>query len=126
MLTAHNYFVSHYGDMAQDIVLSRSILLHDIGKEQTKAFHNSKGEPTEIAHFYNHERVGAYDSFACNYDLHMDDQLASALLIRWHMVPFAINHSDNPSKTEQKFKRMLGKDIWKRVKIINDCDLHAH
>ncbi len=126
MLTAYSYFAGHYGDAVQDIVLGRSILLHDIGKEQTKVFHNGKGEPTEIAHFYDHERVGAYDSFACNYDLHMDDQLASALLIRWHMAPFTVSHSDNPSKTEQKFKRMLGKDIWKQVKIINDCDLHAH
>lgn len=126
MLTAYNYFVSHYDDMAQDIVLSRSILLHDIGKEQTKGFFNGKGEPSEIAHFYDHERVGAYNSFACNYDLHMDNQLASALLIRWHMVPFAVSHSDSPSKTERKFKRMLGENIWKQIKIINDCDLHAH
>ena len=126
MLTAYSYFVSHYGDAVQDIVLGRSILLHDVGKKQTKVFHNGKGEPTEIAHFYDHERVGAYDSFVYNYDLHMGDQLASALLIRWHMAPFAISHSDNPSKTERKFKDLLGEDIWNRVMIIHDCDLHAH
>ena len=37
-------------------------LLHDIGKLETKTFINAKGEETEIAHFYNHEKVSTYNS----------------------------------------------------------------
>lgn len=37
-------------------------LLHDIGKAETKTFVNTKGETTEIAHYYNHEKVSAYMS----------------------------------------------------------------
>ena len=37
-------------------------IFHDIGKVQTKSFVNSKGETTDIAHYYNHEKVSAYIS----------------------------------------------------------------
>lgn len=49
-----------------------------------------------------------------------------ALLIRWHMIPFAVEKSDNPGKTESKFKGLLGENIWKQVAVLNDCDRHAH
>lgn len=60
-MTAWQYLISHY--KGADAALLRATLLHDIGKEKTKVFHDIKGNPTEIAHFYHHERVGAYDSF---------------------------------------------------------------
>ena len=106
--------------------LLRAALLHDIGKEKTKAFVNSKGEPSEIAHFYNHERVGAYDSFLYTGDMSAADALHVALLIRWHMAPFVISHSEHPDKTEQKFRRLLGEDVWNEIKILHECDLRAH
>lgn len=126
MLTAFEYFDKKYPNSLDDLVLGRSIALHDIGKEHTKVFHNMKGEPTDIAHFYGHERVGAYDSFAHTSDLSPQERLEVALLIRWHMAPFAVKHSDNPGKTERKFKNLLGDDIWNKVMILHDCDLQAH
>lgn len=126
MLAAFEYFDKKYPHLLNDLALGRAIALHDIGKEHTKVFHNMKGEPTDIAHFYGHERVGAYDSFTYTADLPPQERLDVALLIRWHMAPFAVNHSDNPSKTERKFKGLLGEDIWNRVMIVHDCDLHAH
>lgn len=33
---------------------------HDIGKFYTKTFQDRKGNPTDIAHFYNHQNVGAW------------------------------------------------------------------
>ena len=38
-------------------------LIHDCGKPRCKTYINTKGEKTEIAHYYSHENVGAYDSF---------------------------------------------------------------
>ena len=106
--------------------MNRAVLLHDIGKGKTKVFHDTKGNPTDIAHFYNHERVGAYDSFCYTTNLSHNDRLLVAILIRWHMWPYAVEKSDNPSKTANKVRRLLGEDIWKQIMVLNDCDRHAH
>lgn len=126
MLAAYEYFDKHYPNQVSNVVLERAVMLHDIGKEYTKVFCNAKGEPTDIAHYYQHERVGAYQSFTYTADLPLDGRLQVALLIRWHMAPFAVSKSDHPSKTEKKFKDLLGEDIWNQVMVLNDCDRHAH
>lgn len=106
--------------------MNRATLLHDIGKGKTKVFHDTKGNQTDIAHFYNHERVGAYDSFCYTANLSHDDRLLVALLIRWYMWPYAVEKSDNPSKTANKVRRLVGEDIWNQIMVLNDCDRHAH
>lgn len=123
-MTAWQYLISHY--KGADAALLRATLLHDIGKEKTKVFHDIKGNPTEIAHFYHHERVGAYDSFCYTGDLSPNQRLTVALLIRWHMWPYAVEKSGNPSKTVSKIKRLLGNDIWNQVMVLNACDRNAH
>ena len=37
-----------------------ALLFHDLGKLYTKGFFNSKGEPSEVAHYYSHENVSSY------------------------------------------------------------------
>ena len=123
-MATQQYLLTHYKDF--DICLSRAALLHDIGKERAKVFHDAKGNPTEIAHYYQHERMGAYESFGYTSDLSMEQRLKVALLIRWHMWPYAVEKSDSPSKTANKIRRLLGEDIWKEVMVLNDCDRHAH
>lgn len=123
-MTTQQYLITHYKDY--DKAMYWAALLHDIGKEKTKVFHDAKGNPSEIAHFYNHERVGAYDSFFYTGSLEKDERIKVALLIRWHMRPYAIDRSDNPSKTENKVKNLLGDDIWNQITVLNDCDRHAH
>lgn len=51
------------------ITLIVAASLHDIGKKFVKAFKNSRGEPSEIAHFYNHHNVGSYfaSDYLCEY-----------------------------------------------------------
>lgn len=123
-VAAQMYLKKHYPDA--DFVLNQATLLHDIGKETTKVFHDSNGNPTEIAHYYHHERVGAYDSFAYTTNMSNKDRLRTALLIRWHMWPFVVAKSDSPAKTENKIKRLVGEDIWRQIMTLHDCDLHAH
>lgn len=123
-MVAWQYLISNYTDF--DTALARATLLHDIGKEKTKVFQDSKGNPSDIAHFYDHERVGSYDSFCYTGDLDTAQRLKVALLIRWHMWPYAVEKSDNPGKTVSKVKRLLGNDIWKQVMVLNDCDRNAH
>lgn len=126
MLAAYEYFDKHYPNQVSNVALERAVMLHDIGKEHTKVFCNAKGEPTDIAHYYQHERVGAYQSFTYTADLPLDERLQVALLIRWHMAPFAVSKSDHPSKTEKKFKDLLGENIWNQIMVLNDCDRNAH
>lgn len=123
-MTTQQYLLSHYKDW--DACLLRAALLHDIGKEKTKVFYDTKGNPSEIAHYYHHERVGAYDSFCYTGDLSNDQRLTVALLIRWHMWPYVVEKSDNPNKTARKVRRLLGENIWKQITVLNDCDRHAH
>lgn len=59
-------------------------------------------------------------------DLSPNQRLTVALLIRWHMWPYAVEKSDNPSKTVSKIKRLLGNDIWNQVMVLNACDRNAH
>lgn len=123
-MAAQMYLERHHKE--SDKCLTWATLLHDIGKEKTKVFQDSKGNPSGIAHFYYHENVGAYDSFCYTSSLDNDQRLKVALLIRWHMWPYVVNKSDNPSKTEGRIKRFLGDDIWKQIMVLNDCDRHAH
>ncbi len=125
MLTAYEYFDKHYPTQVSDIALGRAIALHDIGKEHTKAFYNARGEPTDFANFYYHERVGAYESFAYTADLSLRERLKVALLIYWHTAPLVVKKSNNPREAEKEFKRLLGENVWNQVMILNDCDRHA-
>lgn len=123
-LAAWSYLEGHYPN--PDLVLSRATLLHDFGKESTKVFHNGRGNPTDIAHYYHHEHTSAYDSFTYTTDMSDEDRLKVALLVRWHMWPYVVEKSDNPSKTLRKVIQLLGEDIWKQIMVLHDCDLHAH
>lgn len=103
--------------------------LHDIGKLKTKTFINSKGEKTNIAHFYNHEKVSAYDSlFYVNLrsriEMMKDEEfvLETIKLIQWHMLPWT-KMSD---KTEQKYKKLLGENFWNDLMILHKADKEAH
>lgn len=102
--------------------------LHDIGKLKTKTFMNMKGETTNIAHFYNHEKVSAYDSlFHINLRSRVERlkdtqfMLKTLLLIQWHMVL----HFNLSEKTITKYKNMLGEDTWRDLEILHKADCEA-
>lgn len=103
--------------------------LHDIGKLKTKTFINSKGEKTNIAHFYNHEKVSAYDSlFHVNLrsriEMMKDEEFAleTIKLIQWHMLPW----TKMSEKTEQKYKKLLGENFWNDLMILHKADEEGH
>lgn len=105
----------------------RAALLHDIGKLKTKTFINSKGQETDIAHYYNHEKVSAYDSLFnktvkrfIQWDV--DKELYTIKLIQWHMLLW-LNLS---KKSITKYKKLLGKDFWHDLEIIHESDKKAH
>ena len=122
-LLAYYYAINHLKIPPQSAV-AQAALLHDIGKPFTKAFVNSRGEPCDIAHFYNHEHVSAYDSY--QYEMNGVSHTDVATLIRWHMHPYAVAHSDNPEKTETKIKSFLGEGIYHNILLLHEADKAAH
>ena len=53
---------------------------HDIGKKFCKTFFDAKGNPSDVAHFYGHENVGAYFALCCK-----EACAEMAFLINQHM-----------------------------------------
>lgn len=115
---------AHFG-CTQELLLAA--ILHDIGKAFTKSFTNSRGEPSEIAHFYNHQHVSAYDSLF--YIPKGIDRLHVAAIIQWHMKPFEIEHMpvEKQSDAWKKFRELVGDKIyWEVTRDLHAADLAAH
>lgn len=123
-ILAYFYTLTMLGE-EENGVLAQAALLHDIGKPFTKVFKNHRGEPSEIAHFYDHEHVSAYDSYQYSGGT-ADERTEIATLIRWHMHPYTVNRSDNPMKTENKIKNLLGLDTYQKILLLHQADEAAH
>ena len=101
-------------------------LLHDCGKPFTKSFVNSKGEETDIAHYYQHHCVGAYDSLFFSYP---DDisNLDVSVLINLHMKPYFWEKDKKyGEKTRQKYQRLWGNKLYNNVMKLYEADKAAH
>lgn len=111
--------------------IAMAAALHDIGKLKTKTFINAKGEKTEIAHYYNHEKVSAYDSLFYEYIkphilynryFNHYSTLRIIALIQWHMLLWL----DLSNKSVNKYKKLLGEDFWHDLEIVHEADKEAH
>lgn len=126
----HTYSIGHHCSAAHKHLASTSpelqeaALLHDIGKPFTKSFVNSKGETTEIAHYYEHQHVSAYDSlFYSNPTL---NRLYIANVIQWHMRPFELEREPRSKRALDKFRRLVGDGTFADVMLLHKADLLAH
>lgn len=92
--------------------LVKAAYAHDIGKGYTKSFKDTKGNDTEIAHYYQHQCVGAWLSYGFEY-------MATpyvAWLISAHMEPFF----------KSKYYFNLPPFMKKDIDILHEADLNAH
>lgn len=110
-----------------NIYLAFAAFLHDIGKPFVKTFKNMKGEYSNVAHYYQHHLVGAYD--AMFYFKNSDDYIFSdkeilemCNYIQWHMQPYFIE----TEKAKTKFINLVGQDFYNNLMIINSADQKAH
>lgn len=99
--------------------LKYAAMLHDAGKVFTKSFVDSKGNPSETAHFYQHYAVGAYDSLFYEFEA---DHLYVAQLIQWHMQMYF----NKEQKTIDKYRKMWGEELYRDLCILHEADLAAH
>lgn len=101
-----------------------SAILHDCGKEHTKTFKNKKGETTSIAHYYNHEFCGAYESLFYLRNEHLFDNeiLFGASAIEFHMQMYNINSE----KAKQKLLMKVGEKLYEYLELLHTADKNSH
>ena len=122
--TVHNVdnICKNHNGFVMSNELRNAAKIHDNGKEFTKTFKNGKGEITEHAHYYSHERVGSYNSLfyemACS-------KLYVATLIRWHMQPY-FWEKENNEKLNNKYKKLWGDNLYRDIMILHEADKIAH
>lgn len=113
----------HRGNM--DFNLSMAALLHDIGKPFTKVFVNSKGEESEIAHYYQHHLVSAYQAIPYLRQFSESNMMEILALIQWHMFPY-FWEKDNNEKMKSKYKRLWGDELFSKIMKLHEADRKAH
>ena len=94
-------------------MVSLAAMMHDIGKPYTKAFIDSKGNPCEVAHFYQHQCVGAWITY-CLYGESMPINVA--WLVSTHMDPYL----------NTKYYNKLPTYLKKQVDLLHEADVNAH
>jgi CRISPR/Cas system-associated endonuclease Cas3-HD len=109
-----------------DIDYLYGVLFHDIGKLTTRYFDSDR-----IAHYYNHENVGAYIFILCviynpnKYiltDIYKDDVLLrNAFIVNYHMRPFNWN-------TDKAKQKALDTFTWGKCALldrVNQADIKS-
>jgi hypothetical protein len=94
-----------------DVELETAALVHDCGKPYTKAFVDSKGNPCEEAHYYQHQCVGAWLSYGF-----ADTTPRVAWLVSTHMDPYL----------NTKYYRRLPPFLKNDIDLIHEADKNAH
>jgi putative nucleotidyltransferase with HDIG domain len=93
---------------------------HDLGKLYTKTFEDGRGNPSEIAHFYGHENVGAYEFMLYAFGTLADCNIVFICnAIQYHMRPYGFEGNKN---AECKFREFVGQEIFDAVMAINKAD----
>lgn len=93
----------------QDIIVAA--MRHDVGKPYVKSFTNSKGEVTDIAHYYGHQGVGAWMVLGegrCG--------VSVSWLVAHHMDPYL----------NTKYYRSIPEFMKQHIDILHRADVEAH
>ena len=120
----------HLAEQGAPEQLLRVALCHDNGKLYTKRFRNSRGEPTETAHYYGHECYGAYLYLAerlCGRDLserEREQVIYEACLIGAHMRP--LNVWDRSAHAKARDEAVFGAAFMKDLALLHEADRAAH
>lgn len=96
-------------DTQSDLYYAATI--HDVGKPYVKSFTDSKGNPCETAHYYQHQCVGAWLSYGFPF---VTPKIA--WFVSEHMSPFM----------NTKYYRSLPSYLKKDIDTLHEADLNAH
>lgn len=98
--------------------------VHDIGKPDTKTFIKPNGKVDTIAHYYNHENVGAY-ILSCMkpYGDFTEEEWAKIIcLVQHHMDGYPYKGDTN----YEKFGNNYGNEMKLAISLIHEADVNAH
>lgn len=119
------YKLTFAGDIHRLERLITAAMYHDVGKKITKTFVNTKGETTEVAHYYFHEKVSAYMYLLYEKDEKIENDLENVLyvadLIGLHMRLFCPEESKQ--KVENKLKQLVGEREYEDLCILHEADI---
>ena len=104
----------------EEHVIYNTLKYHDIGKYYCKTFIDAKGIKSNIAHYYNHENVGAYYILTSNITNSDYALLIIAWLINNHMK-FYINGISNWIN-----KYNIPQSLIDKLEIVHKYDMEAH
>ena len=94
-------------------LVSLAAMIHDAGKPYCKAFVDSKGNPCEVAHFYQHQCISAW----ITYGIYGQSVTANiAWLVSVHMDPYL----------NTKYYNKLPTYLKKQVDLLHEADRNAH
>lgn len=96
---------------ARDVEILDAAWYHDVGKPYVKSFTDTKGNPCDTTHYYQHQCVGSWVSYGF-------DNITPyiAWLISTHMEPYF----------ESKYYRNLPPFLKKDIDLLHEADLTAH
>ncbi len=123
LLGAEQYISDNYNGSENDkVYMLLAAVYHDVGKLVTKKFVDSKGEPSNEAHYYGHENAGAYMFLSADTGISTEESLYISSLINWHMRPYI-----EMSQSKREFeKNLVGKDFWGKIEFLHAADEYAH
>lgn len=125
-LVSHCVLVGEALGKEEDAALRWAGFLHDCGKPVTKGYRNSKGELTEVAHYYQHHCAGAYESLFFIYPKEVS-VLDVSILINLHMHPYFWESDKNhEEQNKQKYKRIWGEELYEKVMKLHMADKTSH
>jgi len=99
--------------------LEDGALMHDIGKLYTQTF-----DENGIAHYYNHENIGAYIYMSNRYHSETrcyetaSDILDATFIINYHMRPFGWK----TEKAKERARKTFGNYWFNLLTLFNECD----
>lgn len=100
-----------------DMSIAEALYYHDVGKLYTKAFLNTKGELTKVAHYYDHERVSTYMYLTSAQYLKVENGLEIVYLIQYHMEPY-----HRTGTAWDRFARDFDKDFIEKLLTVHEYD----
>lgn len=104
----------------EEHIIYNTLKYHDIGKYYCKTFVDAKGIKSNIAHFYNHENVGAYYILTSNI-INSDYAL---LIIAWLINNHMKFYTNNISNWINKYN--IPQSLIDKLNIIHKYDMEAH
>jgi predicted kinase len=94
-------------------LVALAAMVHDAGKPYVKAFIDSKGNPCEVAHYYQHQCISAWLAYGIYGE---STPIDVAWLCSVHMDPYL----------NTKYYNKLPTYLKKQVDLLHEADLNSH